>query len=271
MFGLRMLGRRPIDDNFVVRRDRNPNMNFKARPMTMLVAWRDDRHAATRDVLVVSFQLLYLVQNSATRSVRRFCALECNLWGYLHLNSFPCFVHNGLRPCDETSSRSFAQRQAGSRCRGRCQDLNVSRLSGIARPCFCFTLKSHHAPAARKTCRRHASVVVHTRGIQRIDGRTSGTIAETAVIAVYQKRALVDGSGCAGNRLAGMRLSHLSLHNLTQHPGDGKTGEKQETGVPASLPEIHRNRRYHFELSKIRGDMKFVRIQCARHDSVPDS
>jgi hypothetical protein len=44
-----------IDDNFVVRRDRNPNMDLKTRPVTMLMARRDDRYAATRDVPIVGF------------------------------------------------------------------------------------------------------------------------------------------------------------------------------------------------------------------------
>ena len=143
-----------------------------------------------------------------------------------------------------TSSRSFAQRQGGGRGRGRSQDLNVSRLSRIARGGFGFLLKSRHASATHKTFCGHASIVVHARGIQSIDGRTPCPVAETAVISVYQKCALIDGRGCAGDRIR-MGLSRLSQRSFTQHPGESKTREKQENAIPASLPEIHRKRRYH--------------------------
>ena len=170
----------------------------------------------------------------------------------------------------KTSSRSFAQCQRGSRGRGRCQELNVGRLSRIPRDGFGFMLKSRHASATHKTFCRHASIVVHTGGIQRVDGRTPCPASETAVISVDQKRALIDGRGCAGDRFRKW-LWRLSQCIFTQHCGDSKTRAKQENAIPTSLPEIHRKRHFHFELSKIRADMKFVPIQCAKQVSVPDS
>jgi hypothetical protein len=129
--------------------------------------------------------------------------------------------------------------------------LNIGGLSGIARDRFGFMLKSGHASATHKTFCRHARVVVHACGIQRIDGRTPCPVAEAAVISVDQKRALIERRGCARSGL-GMWLWRLSQCIFTQHCGNSKTCAKQENGVPAFRPEANRKRRYHFELSKIR-------------------
>ena len=45
-----------IDNDVLVRRDGQPNVNLKASAVTMLLAWRDNGYATSCDVSIVDFQ-----------------------------------------------------------------------------------------------------------------------------------------------------------------------------------------------------------------------
>lgn len=51
-----VVDRRMIDDDALVRRNRQPNMNLKSSAVTMLVAWCDNGYATSRDALIVGFE-----------------------------------------------------------------------------------------------------------------------------------------------------------------------------------------------------------------------
>ena len=56
MFMSRIVNRRMVYDDIFVRRYRQPNMDLKSGAMAMLMAWRDNGYATSRDALIVSFQ-----------------------------------------------------------------------------------------------------------------------------------------------------------------------------------------------------------------------
>ncbi len=47
---------RMINNDVVVRRNRQPNVDLKSSAMAMLVAWRDNGYSASRDASIVGFQ-----------------------------------------------------------------------------------------------------------------------------------------------------------------------------------------------------------------------
>jgi hypothetical protein len=49
-----------IDNDVLVRRNRQPNMDLKSGAMAMLVAWSNNGYAASRNALIVGFQTLDL-------------------------------------------------------------------------------------------------------------------------------------------------------------------------------------------------------------------
>jgi hypothetical protein len=84
MFVPRIVNVRVIDDNILVRRKRNPDMDLESGAMAMLMAWRDNGYATSRDASIVSFQPFDLFQYRLARRRRWFGAFEADLWCYLH-------------------------------------------------------------------------------------------------------------------------------------------------------------------------------------------
>jgi hypothetical protein len=80
----RVVNMRMVDDDIFVRRKRNPDVDLEAGAMAMLVAWRDNGYAASRDAPIVGFQPFDLFQYRLTRRRRWLGALEGDLWCYLH-------------------------------------------------------------------------------------------------------------------------------------------------------------------------------------------
>jgi hypothetical protein len=56
MFMTWVIGGRMINNDVLVRRNRQPNVDLKPDAMAMLLAWSDNGDAASRDALVVCFQ-----------------------------------------------------------------------------------------------------------------------------------------------------------------------------------------------------------------------
>ena len=53
-----LIGSRMVDDDVFVRRNRQPDMDFKSGAMAMLAAWSDNGYAASRNPLIVCLQPL---------------------------------------------------------------------------------------------------------------------------------------------------------------------------------------------------------------------
>jgi hypothetical protein len=60
VFMSRFIGSRMIDNDVLVRRDRQPNVDLKSVAMAVLVAWSDNGYAASRNALIVCLQPLDL-------------------------------------------------------------------------------------------------------------------------------------------------------------------------------------------------------------------
>ena len=56
VFVPRVVNMRLVDDDIFVRWKRKPNMDLESGAMAMLMAWRDNGYATSRDALIVSFQ-----------------------------------------------------------------------------------------------------------------------------------------------------------------------------------------------------------------------
>ena len=84
VFVPRVVNRRLVDDDIFVRWKRKPNMDLESGAMAMLMAWRDNGYATSRDALIVSFQPFDLFQYCLARRWRWLGAFEGDLWCYLH-------------------------------------------------------------------------------------------------------------------------------------------------------------------------------------------
>ena len=78
------IGGRMIDNDVLVRRNRQPNVDLKSGAMAMLVAWCYNGYTASRYALIVCFQSFDLFQYHLARSRRWLRTFEGNFWVDLH-------------------------------------------------------------------------------------------------------------------------------------------------------------------------------------------
>jgi hypothetical protein len=88
VFVPRVVTMRMVDDDIFVRWKRKPDIDLESGAMAMLMAWRDNGDAASRDALIVGFQPFDLFRYQFKRNGRGRRAFEGNLWCYLHSVSF---------------------------------------------------------------------------------------------------------------------------------------------------------------------------------------
>lgn len=67
MFVSCVVDRRMIDDDVFLRRNSQPNMDLKSGAVAMLMAWRNNGHATSGDVVIVGFQPFDLFQYHVAR------------------------------------------------------------------------------------------------------------------------------------------------------------------------------------------------------------
>jgi hypothetical protein len=98
------IGGRMIDNDVLVRRNRQPNVDLKSGAMAMLVAWSYNGNTASRYALIVCFQSFDLFQYHLARSRRWLRTFEGNFWVDLHFG--PSDV--SMIPCQSACSRMVA-------------------------------------------------------------------------------------------------------------------------------------------------------------------
>jgi hypothetical protein len=98
-----VIGSRMVHNDVLVRRNRQPNVDFKSGAMTMLVTWSNNGYAAPRNALIVCFQSFDLFKYRLARSRWRFGAFEANFWSDLHFGPFAQYD-----PCQSACGRMVA-------------------------------------------------------------------------------------------------------------------------------------------------------------------